>query len=252
MTSTTDQVNNIKRTAVAPLRNMQFLDELIIRAINRPLHLPGIVGFSGHSGFGKSTAAAYVAARHQADYIEMRSFWKQKAFLSELVLLMRQSPERTIYAMMKQVVNAMVNSGRPLIIDEFDHGIDNGQVEIVRDIYEQTGSTILLIGEEKMPRKLKQWERFDGRIYDWLQAEPADMEDARMLNQHYHNKTRIKDDLLSVLTSRSHGSVRRLVVNIERIGYFARGEGLREIGLAEWGNRPLYTGTDVKLREFQA
>ena len=152
---------------------MALLDELVIRAMDRPQHLPGIIGFSGHSGFGKSTAAAYVAARRQADYIEVRSIWKQKAFLEELVALLRLSPERTIYRMMKQVVGAMVTSGRPLIIDEFDHAIDNNLVEIVRDIYEQTGSTIVLIGEEKMPRKLKQWERFDGRIFDWLQEIPT-------------------------------------------------------------------------------
>lgn len=251
MTVTSLQVNGSKKQPSAPLRNMALLDELVIRAMDRPQHLPGIIGFSGHSGFGKSTAAAYVAARRQADYIEVRSIWKQKAFLEELVALLRLSPERTIYRMMKQVVGAMVTSGRPLIIDEFDHAIDNNLVEIVRDIYEQTGSTIVLIGEEKMPRKLKQWERFDGRIFDWLQASAADLDDARALAAHYQGKTRIKDDLLALLADKSRGSVRRIVVNIERINYFARGEGLKEIGLAEWGDRQLYTGTDVKMREYQ-
>ena len=250
MTVTKPRVNDAKKEPMAPLRNMAFLDELVLRAMERQRHLPGIVGFSGHSGFGKSTAAAYIAARHQADYIEVRSIWKQKAFLQELVLLMRQSPERTIYGMMKQVVNAMINSGRPLIIDEFDHAIDNNLVEIVRDIYEQTNSTIILIGEEKMPRKLQRWERFDGRIFDWLQALPADLEDARTLSAYYKTKIHIRDDLLSLLVSRSRGSVRRIVVNIERINYFARGEGLTEVGLAEWGDRQFYTGTDVKLREY--
>lgn len=250
MTVTPFKVNDGSQNVVAPLRNMTQLDELVIRATNRSPHLPGIVGFSGPSGFGKSTAAAFVAGRHQADYIEVRSLWKQKAFLEELVRLMRLTPERTIYQMLKQVSSVMAGSGRPLIIDEFDNAINNNLIEIVRDIYEQTGSTIIIIGEEKMPRKLKEWERFDGRIYDWLQAVPADIEDARTLSQHYLKKVIVKDDLLGLVAKGAKGSVRRIVVNLERIRYFAQGASLKEIGLEEWGNQPLYSGTDVKMREY--
>ncbi|WP_207214001.1 hypothetical protein [Solidesulfovibrio carbinolicus] len=58
--------------------------------------------------------------------------------------------------------------GRPLIIDEMDHVVERNAVELVRDLYEASRAAILLIGEKALPGKLAQWERFHGRILDWV------------------------------------------------------------------------------------
>lgn len=239
-----------KKTASAPLVNMRLMHQLMTQAVERPGHLPGLVSFSGPSGFGKSTAAAYVAAEFQASYIEVRSLWTKKTFLEELARLQGVSPTGTAANILKIVVEKLAVSGRPLIIDEFDHAIDRGLIEIVRDIYELAGAAILIIGEEKLPLKLKKWERFDGRIAHCMQAMPADMDDARTLNKHYHPKVTVKDDLLERVAKLSRGSVRRIVINLEHIASFAKAEGMAAIDLAQWGNRQLYTGTDITLREY--
>lgn len=41
-------------------------------------------------------------------------------------------------------------------------------VEIARDIYEGSGSPVILIGEEHLPKKLEQWEHVHGRMLDWV------------------------------------------------------------------------------------
>lgn len=250
MTVANIPVNNQEKQSYAALKNMLLLDTLVTRAIERPDHLPGIVGFSGPSGFGKSTAAAYVAAKHQADYIEVRSLWTKRSFLENLVRLQGQPPRRVAHDLLEQVVQGLARSGRPLIIDEFDNAIDRGLVEIVRDIHEQTKAPIIIIGEEKLPLKLKRWERFDGRVLDWAQAQPADLDDARTLARHYQKGIRIEDDLLEVLAKAAKGSVRRIVTNIERIAYYAKNEGMKSISRNDWGDRQLYSGTDVKVREY--
>lgn len=241
--------NHTPGVGAAPLRNMTILYEAVEKSRNRSLHLPGMVTFSGHSGWGKSTAAGWVAAQMGAYHVEMRSVWAKKPFLSAVLKTMGITPTRTVADMMDQVSEELAASQRPLIIDEFDYAVQkDGMTDMIRDIYEQSNATIVLIGEENLPHKLKKWERFDGRIVSWAQALPADLDDARELNEHYSPKVEIADDLLADLVNQSHGSVRRIVVNIDRITDFARMEGLKTISKKEWGSRQLYTAVPPKTR----
>jgi len=238
-------------TGSAPLRNIAVLHQTLQAAQNRPLHLPGIVTFSGPSGFGKSTAAAFVSAQTGAYYLELKSHWSKKPFLEAMLKNMGIPAYKTVSAMADQVAEELAASGRPLIFDEFDYAVAReGMIDLVRDIYEQSNAPIVLIGEEKLPQKLKKWERFDGRIMDWAQAVPADLEDARALNGHYHPNVTVADDLLGVLVKMAGGSIRRIVTNLERIAAFAKMEGLQTIDLAGWGNQPLFTAQPPKTRGF--
>ncbi|MBI1214523.1 MAG: AAA family ATPase [Alphaproteobacteria bacterium] len=234
----------------AALQNMEMLDGLVVKSINREEHLPGIVGFSGPSGFGKSTAAAFVAARRQAAYIECRSVWTKKAFLENLARLLGIAPRKTINELLEQATEELAMTQRPLLIDEFDHAIDQNLIELVRDIYELAKSPIIIIGEERLQMKLKKWERFDGRVFTWAQALPADMADARALNAHYKPGLLVEDDLLEEVVNVSRGSVRRIVTNLNEIAIFARAEGVKKIGKAQWAGQPLYTGKPLPMREW--
>lgn len=233
----------------APLKNLFALDVLTTHVRERADHLPGIVTFSGPSGFGKSTAAAYVAARHQAYYVECRSTWTRKAFLEALLHTMGIKPAPTVYGMVDQVADELASSQRPTILDEFDNAVDRNLVELVRDIYEQSKAPFILIGEELLPQKLQKWERFHGRIMDWSQAQPANLEDARSLNKYYAKDIVVADDLLMVLVEQARGSVRRIVTNLERITKFARAEQLQTIGKSDWGDRELHMATPPQARK---
>ena len=237
-------------SGAAPLQNMEMLDALVAKAIDRDEHLPGIVGFSGPSGFGKSTAAAFVSARRMAAYIEVRSVWTKKAFLENLVKLLGMAPRKTINELLEQATEELAMSQRPLMIDEFDHAIEQNLIELVRDIYEQAKSPIVIIGEERLQMKLKKWERFDGRVFTWAQAMPADLADARSLNTHYKPGIYVEDDLLQQVVDASRGSVRRIVTNLNEIASFAKGEGLKKISLSQWGDQPLNTGKPLAIRTY--
>lgn len=244
--------NNVNplRAGAAPLRNISVLDALLMRAINREAHLPGIVTFSGPSGFGKSTAVGFVAAQHQAVYVEVRSVWTKKAFLEAVLKQMGIKAGPTIAAMADQVSEELALSQRPLMLDEGDNLIERNLVELVRDLYEQSKAPVVLIGEELLPQKLKRWERFHGRVMDWAQALPADAHDANILARHYLPGITIKDDLIERLVREANGSVRRIVTNLDRIAYEARAEEWAEVGLKEWGKRALHTSVPPQARKF--
>ncbi len=226
----------------ARLVNVGLCLAALDKAMRRPAHLPGLVTFSGPSGWGKSTSAASVATLRQAYYVEAKSYWTRKYFLEVVLREMGIAPARTIGAMGDQVAEQLAMSHRPLIIDEFDHLVDRSAVEIVRDLYEGSRAAILLIGEEQLPKKLERFERFHGRVLDWVQAQPAGLEDAQALRDLYCSGVSVADDLLAHLVEIAKGSVRRICVNLERIQDVARNEGLDLVDLAAWGDRPLFTG----------
>ena len=237
-------------SGVAPLRNISALSALIGKTQQRASHLPGLATFSGPSGFGKSFAAAYAAGQHRAYYVEARSGWTRKAML--LAILRQQGivPARTVTECVDQVAEQLALSRRPLIIDEFDHVVARNLVELVRDIYEQSQATVILIGEEFLPQKLQRWERFHGRVLDWVQAAPCGLPDAQALARLYCPDTAVADDLLQRLVAEANGSCRRVCVNLDHVAALARGAGLATITLAEWGARPLHTGKPPATRSF--
>jgi len=230
------------KATIAPLNNVALCMRALERAIKRPKFLPAMVCFYGPSGWGKTFSACYVANKYRAYYVEVRSSWTKKALLQAICKEMGITPAKTIYEMAEQITEHLRLTGRPLIIDEMDHIVEKKAVEIIRDIYDGSNTAMLLIGEERIPLKLKKWERFHGRILDWIPAQPVDLEDAKVLMQFSARKVKIKDDLLSRIVELARGSVRRVCVNLSRVEEEALGMGLKEIGLKEWGDRPLWTG----------
>jgi Uncharacterized ATPase, putative transposase len=226
----------------AMLFNVSTFLTAVERAMNREHHLPGFVGFNGPSGYGKSSAAAVAVTHLDSYYVQAQSSWTRKALLLSILKSMGITPAKTIYEMNEQIATQLINSGRPLIIDEADHLVNRGIIEMVRDLYETSQATIVLIGEENLPGNLKRWERFHGRFLTWIPAAPASYGDAVALRQKYATKVDIADDLLDLVHRESRGSVRRICVNLANIQQVALSNGLKEMDLAGWAGRDLYTG----------
>ncbi|MBM3617499.1 MAG: ATP-binding protein, partial [Alphaproteobacteria bacterium] len=244
------KINTPINTGAAPLRNISVLEELLERLKNRDSHLPGIGTFSGPSGFGKSTAVGYVNAQHHGIYIEVRSVWTKKAFLAAILKQQGIAAAATIAAMADQVSEDLAVSQRPLLLDEADNLVARGLIEVVRDIYEQSRTAVVLIGEEQLPQKLRPFERFHGRVLDWAQALPADADDVRSLVDHYAPQLTLDDALVNRLVKEAAGSVRRIVTNLDRIAYEAKAEGWTTVTSKDWGNRPLQSANPPAVRRF--
>ncbi len=216
---------------VAPLANVGLATRAMELAMNRPLHLPGLVVFSGPSGYGKSMSAAFVANKFKAVYIECKSTWNRRAVLEEIAKRMRLPLDGTLYQLADAITGELALSGRPLIVDEMDYLVDKSAVEIIRDLYEGSKTAILLIGEEEMPGKLMKWDRFHGRVLEWVQAKPSDIADTGHLARLYCPGLVVEPDLVGKVHTISAGSARRICVMLEKIRQEALGQGLKSIGL---------------------
>tara|TARA_R110002072_G_scaffold302699_1_gene487410 strand:+ start:5260 stop:6003 length:744 start_codon:yes stop_codon:yes gene_type:complete len=233
---------SLNKGMIAPLPNVALFAELLDRVMNRSIHLPGLAIFYGFSGFGKTWAATYGAHAFRAYYVEAGFSWTRKKFLQAILVELGAQPDGTIPDMVDQLIDVLAKIDRPLIIDEFDYIVEKNYVELIREIHDKSQAPIILIGEERLPKKLVKWERFHNRILDWVPAQPLAVSDMRVLADHADTDVHIKDDLLKHVHGLINGRTRRAAVNIALIAEKAKLRGLTEISLTEWDDEPLYIG----------
>lgn len=232
----------------AQLMNMQLALETLLACDQAGENSPRLGLFYGFSGYGKTVSAAFAAARTGAAYIEAKSVWTQRSILEAIAAELGIARlERSAPRILQQIIDTLSSEPRPLIIDEMDALVKKQLVEIIRDIHDATNIGIMMIGEEALPAKLKEWERFDNRILMATAAQPASVQDARRLADHYCTDVEIADDLVVLIAERCKGVTRRIVVNLNKVQREALSDGRSSADRAWWGNRPLQTG-DIPTR----
>lgn len=227
---------------IAPLRNVSLLAELVERVQRRSPGLPGLATFNGFSGYGKSFAAIYAANKYRAYHVQVKSVWTRKKLCHAILQEMEIKPAATIPEMVDQIGEQLSLSQRPLLVDEADILVAKGMIEVVRDIYESSQASIILIGEENLPASLKRWERVHGRMLDWVAAQPASLSDAKHLAKLYCKGVEISDELMEALHKKAGGSVRRVCVNLDRLRELAQTRRLQHIGVSEFDPAGFFTG----------
>lgn len=238
--------------SVAPLRNVGALVELVDRVQKRGIGLPGMATFYGPSGYGKTTAATYVMNKFRAYNVQVKSAWTAKKLCASILKDLAVPPARTVADMVDQIGEELAKSGRPLLIDEADHLITRNMIEIVRDIYESSGASIILIGEELLPQKLQQWERVHGRMLDWVGAHPGDIGDVGHLARIYCPDIDLDADFKQHLLKVSNASIRRICINLDRVREFARTNGITTVTRKDWAKTDFFTGTAPAPRRISA
>lgn len=229
----------VKTGSVAPLKNVAACLTVANRIINRPPGVDGLGVFFGPSGYGKSKASLFVQHKKQALYLEVFDFWTRKLFVEALLgELEVANPRGTIGTMMQQAIRLLKDDpNKLLIIDEADKLVDKGMIELVRDIYKGAKIPVLLVGEERLPEKLKHYERCENRVSAFGMANPCDVADAAVLGSLYQPGLTFADDLLSHIVGETKGVASRIVASLAEVGEFCRQNGLKAV------DRASYTGT---------
>lgn len=218
---------------IAKITNIALANAAMAQLVNRQDGLPGLGVLYGPSGYGKTTATVAVANQTRAYYVQLRSAWTRKTFMEKVCVELGVEKGRNTAECLDNICARLAASQRPLIIDEADYLVTrSGMVELVRDIYEGSQSPVLLVGEELIPNKLKHYERFHGRVLAWIPAQPVSKADAQALAQVYAPTVNIADEVIDKLLAVSHGSVRRVSVNLVNLAELADTRGCDEITLS--------------------
>jgi len=234
----------------APLTNVALFGELVDRLLNRPRHLPGLGVFYGFSGLGKTWSATHAAHRYRARYIECGQSWTRGKFLTALAIEVGADPRGTAADLVERIIMACEGQDRPIIIDEADHIVRKGFIEIIREIADKSGVPIILIGEEGLVAAIAaRSERTHNRVLSAVAAQLVAAGDTSVVAGLYYPHLTVAMDLCEHITAISKGRIRRVVVNLHRVAEEAAGEGWETVDRALWGDRELYTGAVPPMRQ---
>jgi DNA transposition AAA+ family ATPase len=231
---------------VALLKNVAACMATMERLRDRGPGRPGLGVFYGHSGFGKTYSAIYTQNKTKAARVEVGDSWSRKVLLEKICSELNVETKGTIAQLVDRVVETLVDDDRPLIIDEADKLCDKHMIEMVRQIQEESGAPILLLGEEKLPAKLAEVERVHNRVLVWEPAQPCDLEDTRALASLL-SPIEIGDDLLERIRRESQGRARRIVVNLDLVTEAARNLGAKIMTAGDFTGS-FYTGAAPRPR----
>lgn len=222
------------KSKIIPISNVARLSEAGDALLQRAPGMPGMGLCHGPTGYGKTTAIAWLATRQHGVFVRALATSTPSSLLEsicrELAIMRRASNVATVEA----IVEKLAETNRPLFLDEADYIVDQKRlVETLRDIHDLASVPVILIGMAGIQRKITERQQLSGRIAQWVEFQPATAADARMLASELA-EVEVADDLVQQLHQASHGSVRHIVVGLNRIEQFARSRGTARIAANDW------------------
>ncbi len=235
---------------VAQIATLDLVSATLERLDARRNGLPGIAVLYGSAGWGKTFAANALANETRAYYVQMRSAWRSKSLLEKILQEMGIRHQRaTVPQLLDMVAEQLSLSGRTLILDEFDYATKNDTlIELTRDIYEASQGSLLLVGEELLPKRLETWERFHSRVLTWAPAQAVTLDDAIKLAPIYAPSLEFDIDVLEHLVDLAQGSVRRVCVNLTQLLDHSNTYGKDRITMDTLSTATVYTGRSPERR----
>ena len=225
------------RIQIAPVKNITLMSQAGQTLRNRAYGVPGIGLIWGRTGYGKTTAATWFANKINAINLRANSLWTPSAMLLTLMRELDVQPLSRCSAMLEVVSDRLAIEKRPLLVDEADYLVsDKRLVEALRDIHDMSSVPLILIGMHDFRRKVSTREQLAGRVAQWVEFKPADLEDARILADTVC-EVEVADDLLAELHKGAAGSIRSIIVGLSRIENIGKRHDKDRMTLRDWGRQ---------------
>ncbi|NQY63962.1 MAG: AAA family ATPase [Alteromonadaceae bacterium] len=220
-------------------KNVAQASSLFNALLQRSPVVPGFGLIDGRPGLGKTFATIKLLnSIENGIYIRAVALDSAASFLDRLLkeLSVRDRP-RAKMARYEKVIDALHDQPRVLFIDEADYYMDKPQLlETLRDIHDMTGIAIILVGMDKIARKISLLPQLDSRISQRYEFQPADLEDMQiMVKELFEHGITVSDSLLRKVINETNGNYRLSAIALENIERKAKVDGIKHIDVAEYG-----------------
>ncbi len=221
-------------------KNVAQATGIFTSLLQRSPAVPGFGLIDGRPGLGKTFATIKLLnSVENGVYIRAVALDSAATFLDRLLkeLSVRDRP-RAKMARFEKVLEALNDYPRVVFIDEADYYMDKPELlETLRDIHDMTGIAIILVGMDKIARKISKLPQLDSRISQRYEFQPADLEDMQiMVKELFEHGISVGDSLLRKVINETHGNYRLAAIALENIERKAKVDGIKHIDVAEYGN----------------
>jgi len=207
---------------------------------DRSLGVEGMGLLWGQPGEGKSTTVAFAANTLSGVFVRANAAWTMTSMLAAIMTELGHSPLRFRAPMVDAITRSLMADPRPVFVDEADYLLrDPAMLDTLRDIYDVSGSPIVLIGMEDMARKVRRHGRTARRITQWVEFSGISDADTRILADTVC-EVQVADDLLAHIRAEADSNIGRMTTALSRVETLAKTNGLTSVDLAAWGDRALF------------
>lgn len=231
------------RLLTVPVKNVERLTAAHNALKGAGYQIPKICLVHGLAGAGKTTAISHLSQVHGGCFVRATAVWTPKAMLTAILReLGRDDVAGNNQAKLDQVIERLAIAQLPLFVDEADYLFQRvSTLDILRDIHDQAGIPLYLIGMERISRKVNARELVASRVSQEVKFAPLDMADTRLVADQL-SEVPIADDLLEDLHRKAHGSIRRITVGLSVVEAFGKQAATDLLTLPQWrqANRPYF------------
>lgn len=181
-----------------------------------PPNIPKLAMVYGEHGLGKTHSVIWWATRNDAIYVRANNDINQNGLLK---LIVEELGERPFFFMQENynlILKHLRTEPKIIIVDEVDYLFNyHNAIEILRDIQDNTGVPILLVGMGMVDKKIAKLKHFNDRIYKKLKFEHFDENDIKEILESL-TELNFTDDAITYLATRTN-QFRQLVKLINHI-----------------------------------
>lgn len=141
---------------------------------------PGFALVRGQAGRGKTETTRHYHAEFGGVFFRVLQGMTQASFLQELCFRLRQLRPRSAAACKAAIIDALDREPMTIFVDEADR-LHVDRIEDLRDIHDETGAPVVLIGEAELNGLLGERRRIWSRVKQVVDFGPVDEEDVAML-----------------------------------------------------------------------
>lgn len=222
------------RTKTVGISNIVRLAEAGKALLTSAPGLPRMGLVYSESGYGKTTALAWLATRQNGVFVRALATTTPSSLLESICKELCIAKRVKNVDAVEDIVQGLWTHNRPLFIDEADYLISQAKlIETLRDIGDLAQTPVILIGMKGIERRITERPQLYNRIAQWVEFQPATMEDTKLLAKELA-EVDIKEDLVRQLHQQAAGVLRLVVIGLARIEHVARNHNLSKIGLADW------------------
>jgi len=211
-------------------RNVTRFRKAINGLVSRHRLQPGFMVVEGESGRGKSMAADNWYSVNGGLYFRVWENLTQHAFLQKLALECTGARLHGSHVCKSLIIDRLRAEPKPIIVDEADR-LSLPRIEDLRDINEDTGAPIILIGEEGLLGKLTAKQRIYSRVAEVVNFEPVCKDDVILYGAQMAD-LKISPEAATSLTQKSGGSFRMIHNFMLKLAEYAEANNTSQIDSA--------------------
>ncbi len=228
------------RHQMAPVKNVLNAQSAYQTLAERDLGIPGMMLIYGEPGFGKTTTITWLVNQANGVFVRANATWTPNSMLAAIMQELGADPMNRTSQMLNHISQQLIESQRPLFIDEANYLKGNQQMlNTLKDLHDMTDVPVIMAGAEGIEKKLPHYPTLARRISQWVEFKPADLDDAESLASTVC-EVELDEALLRQLHKQAKGSMGLMTVGLARIESFARSNGLDLVTAEQWSDRPLF------------